>query len=225
MRAVQADTLSATAVHDAVVGLTQSDAYNRSLQDSLWLKLTNWMLETLSSLFRGVREFPGGELIAYSLIATLVFLVVARMFIGTRATRAVRKRKASNGELENGAIGWSDAGRFAALGDYTAAAHSLYAATIGLLSARGAVRFHPSKTTGDYARELRKKHHWAYPLFQGFRGVYDHVIYGELTCSPEAYQELLRFAKSIRATNVGSESSAKAGFGRDGDKDSRNVAA
>ena len=222
---LQSDTLSTQAIHDAIAALTESNAYERSLRDSLWLRMTNWLVENLSALFRSVREFPGGEFIAYALLGTAAVLIIARIVLGNRATKVARKRRSYRNGAGVASTGVADAEKLAAQGDYTAAAHALYAATIDTLAARGSVRHHSSKTTGDFARELRMRNDPAFTAFQAFRRVYDHVIYGELTCSADSYSQLIEFAKTIQAFKSSNASSSNSGAPRVEDEDGERVAA
>lgn len=92
---------------------------------------------------------------------------------------------------------WTDAERLARAGEFTAAAHALYGALLARLAAGGEVRVHPSKTAGDYARELRRRASRAQPAFQAFRARYDRVIYGTGRCSADEFAALLLDARPL----------------------------
>jgi hypothetical protein len=90
----------------------------------------------------------------------------------------------------------AEAERLAAAGDYVAAAHALCGALLDSYAARGEIRLHRSKTTGDYARELRRRQAPQASAFQTFRRRYDRMVYGSITIDGAEYQELASLART-----------------------------
>ena len=58
---------------------------------------------------------------------------------------------------------------------------------------------HPAKTTGDYARELRRRGAPSERAFQAFRARYDRVVYDLQHCSAEEYARLIEAARPLLA--------------------------
>jgi hypothetical protein len=129
------------------------------------------------------------------LASLLVVLVVVRLATGRRAQASWDVTDGARPARR--ADAWREAERLAAAGDHTAAAHALCEALLFSCAARGELRLHPSKTTGDYARELRRKPAPSAAAFQRFRARYDRVIFDLQRCSPEEYAALLADARPI----------------------------
>lgn len=184
------------AIRDTISVIVQDPAYRRDITQSLWGKFVRWFVDGVSRLFESVSGLPGGRLLVFVLFGLAVALIIARIVIGVQAERASRlgyKRSHAQGT----SLSLADAERLAGSGDYTAAAHALFATLLVAGAQQGQFRVHPSKTTGDYARELRRKSAaWLRP-FQSFRSRYDRVIYGDMHCSAEDYGALLNDARMM----------------------------
>ena len=92
---------------------------------------------------------------------------------------------------------WLAAQELASRGDYTSAAHALYAAMLDRAARDQQVRLHPSKTVGDYVRELRVRSSSLFGRFRDFARTYEVVIYGVGTCDEARYQRLLALAVPV----------------------------
>jgi hypothetical protein len=92
---------------------------------------------------------------------------------------------------------WSASQQLAAAGDYTSAAHALYAALLESAARAEHIRLHPSKTVGDYVRELRVRSSSLFARFREFARSYEVVIYGVGSCDEARYQRLLALAVPI----------------------------
>jgi hypothetical protein len=101
-----------------------------------------------------------------------------------------------NGEFSR-SDAWSAAQQLAARGDYTAAAHALYAALLDAGARQAQLELHPSKTAGDYVREVRRRSSPIFPSFRDFARAYEFVIYGLGECDRERYERLLSIALPI----------------------------
>jgi hypothetical protein len=189
-------------IRQAVEAVFRSPAYHRT---SLWERFWSWLGELLSRFvawlapsFGALRESP---VLYWALLATLGGLTAAAIARSIILWRA-RRRSAAGMEWERlpgGARGdaWLAAQQLAARGDYTAAAHALYASLLDAAARQQQVKLHPSKTAGDYVREVRRR---ASPLFAGFRDfarAYEVVIYGIGACNRDRYERLLALALPI----------------------------
>lgn len=188
------------AIRDTIAAIARTSEYQRELTTSIASRVLRWFGDLLESLFTSVRGAPYGREITTAVVALLVAIVVARIVIGVRAERALVAarvpRKATVADL----TALADAERLAQAGDFTAAAHALFAALLRACAARGEVRLHPSKTTGDYARELRRRNTPSLRPFQSFRSRYDRVIYGDMQCSAGDYAALSTDARQLLGT-------------------------
>ena len=87
--------------------------------------------------------------------------------------------------------------------EYTDACHALYGAVLESLASSGLVRYHASKTSGDYARELRRRGSPLAADFRTFGRSLEHAAYGRDTVSRAEFDDLLagaeRIVRAIRA--------------------------
>ncbi len=180
-----------------MAAIARQPAYRRSFSTLLVDRLLQWLGDLWNHLVAPLEHSVDARLVAIALAALLVAVVVARLLVAARVS-------ADGDGLGYGTAGrvragdpWADAQRLAAAGLYTAAAHALYAALLTRLAGRGAVRLHPSKTAGDYARELRARGALEQEPFQVFRTRYDRLIYGAGACSSDDYAALVRDAQPL----------------------------
>jgi hypothetical protein len=96
---------------------------------------------------------------------------------------------------------WALAQSLAAAGDYTAAAHALYLALLDGLARREQLRLHPSKTVGDYLRELRARSSTLLPTVRDFARAYELIAYGFRECDAERYARLHALASAVVRPN------------------------
>jgi hypothetical protein len=186
-----------SAIRDTIATITRHPDYQRALRESLWDRFTRWIWDHVVDLITTVGRSDFTRTVTIVVIVLIVLLVVARIAIGISAERKLRYVGAATRANLGGATLLADAEALAAKGEYTAAAHALYAAMLAAYAARGEVRLHPSKTTGDYARELRRRNAPTLREFQSFRSRYDRVIYGDMTCSGPDYHALAQDARTV----------------------------
>jgi hypothetical protein len=131
-------------------------------------------------------------------VAVVVILVVARVLYAARL-RATPDGTSmpARGRATTASDPWRSAEDLAATGQFTEAAHALYRATTSMLAVKGLVRLHDSKTSGDYARELRRRGAGAHAPFRQFGRRYDRIIYGTGTCDAAEYAALLDEARAV----------------------------
>jgi hypothetical protein len=189
---------SATQVRDTVAAIAQQADYQRQLGRSLWDRFWSWVFRWIGRFFE---LFEGSLTTRYLTIALLVLLavlIVARVVV---ILRAEEERPDLSGGVRRSRMAdpWLEAERLASTGRYTEAAHALLAAVLMSLAARGEVRLHDSKTTGDYARELERSRSSARAAFRTFRRRYDVLIYGAGECTAEEYAALRREAEPALA--------------------------
>ena len=184
-------------VRDTIAAIVKQQAYQRDLRQSALNKLLRWLWERIEHFFQLLKELPHGREVAMVLLALVVFLIVARIVIGVRADARATRVAARRLGTSAGNVSLAEAERLAAAGDFTGAAHLLFSALLMAGAARGEFRVHPSKTTGDYVRDLRRKRAPWFSPFHSFRSRYDRVIYGDMQCSADDYAALLRDARTM----------------------------
>ena len=86
-----------------------------------------------------------------------------------------------------------DAGRF------EQAAHALYRGVLVGLAHDQRVRLDPSKTSGDYARELHRRESPAVAPFRAFVGRFDGAVYGHGGCDAASVTDLRALSAPFRA--------------------------
>ena len=184
----------ADVVRETVASIAAQDAYQRTIGVTLWQRLWGLLGRILEALFEWAGASGVSRVLTIGGVVLLVALIVARIVVVVLAARA-------RGRSGPGAHpGWTtdpraEAERLAAAGRFTEAAHALLSALLLVLAARGDVRLHDSKTTGDYARELERRGSPARAAFQRFRRRYEGAIYGAGACSAEDFAALARDAE------------------------------
>jgi len=185
-------------------------AYNRV---SLWERFWGWVFDVIvrvwalaSPLFSALRRSP---LLYWSVIALLAGVVVA---IIARAVYLWRERRIFDARARAwersplsraGSDPWAAAEELSARGEFTDAAHALYAALLESAAQSGQIRLHPSKTAGDYVRELRNRSSGLFTLFRDFARSYEAVIYGLGSCDAERYHRLHALAGAAVRRHAG----------------------
>ena len=187
-----------TATADTV--FSQS-AYNRV---SLWERFWGWVFDLIrrvwalaDPLLSALRRSP---VLYWTVIALLAIVVIA---VVVRAVYLWRQRRLFNAAAlawessplrRAGRDPWTAAEELSARGEFTDAAHALYAALLDRAAQAGQIRLHPSKTAGDYVRELRNRSSSLFTLFRDFARSYETVIYGIGSCDAERYHRLRALA-------------------------------
>jgi hypothetical protein len=87
----------------------------------------------------------------------------------------------------------------ASRGEWRAAAHALYQATLLRLGEAGVVRVDPSKTPGDYRREARTRESGLTSSLEAFTQRFERVAYGKDDPGPQGYGSLSEAAASLAA--------------------------
>jgi hypothetical protein len=194
---------SPAAVHDTVEAVVRGAAFRRSLQTSVAERLLRWLGEWMSRVSDFLRSAPSARTIALGAVAALVLVVVVRLVVAARARDADALATARRGRGVATEDPWSEAERLAAAGLFEEAAHAVYRGVLSGLARRERLRLDPSKTSGDYARELRRRGTPSYGAFRTFVRRFDVAVYGFGGCTAESVAELRRlaepFAPSVRA--------------------------
>jgi len=185
-------------VHAVVARIAREAAFRRSARTSILGRLWHWLSDLLDRLFEAFAGLPNSRLLAIVGVVLVALLVVARILYASRlgVDELELTRRRTGGRAEDPL---AEAQRLAEAGDYTEAAHHLYRALLETLARRDGVRLHASKTTGDYARELRRRGSGAHAAFGQFARRYDRVLYGHDPVDADAWRVLWRDAGAILA--------------------------
>lgn len=188
------------AVHDTVAAVLRTAPFRRSAQTTLLERLLGWLAQGFEWLARILGDMPAGRTVATWVIATIATMVLARLVLAARA----RDFNAAPGRASRGSTRdedpWRAAERLAAEGDHEGAAHALYRGVLASVSHQERLRLHPSKTSGDYARELRAVGSGAYQPFRAFARRFDDAVYGHGRLDASLVADLVRLALPLRAT-------------------------
>jgi hypothetical protein len=184
------------AVHDTVAAIIRQPEYQRSVRATLFERILDWIGDAIRRLFAAVPNVPNAKWIILGIAIALVLAIAVRFLLGNEAEE--RRRRARPGAVFGSGDPWIEAERLAAAGDYTDAAHLLYRGVTERLAAAESIRLHPSKTSGDYARELRLRGSPVHAEFRQFGRRYDRAMFGAGTCDAATYATLRELA--LKAT-------------------------
>ncbi|HEY0153491.1 MAG TPA: DUF4129 domain-containing protein [Longimicrobium sp.] len=154
-----------------------------------------WIINRLSGIAAVENAGPVVFYIMVALLAAAAIGLLAHLFYtsGIAFTRERGAGPADDGESLRGprtAADWEGAARRAASeGRLRDASLALYNALVLRLDARGALRFDPAKTPGDYRREVRANPEVARPFAAFVRG-FEPVVFGGRALDPDGYERL-----------------------------------
>lgn len=175
--------------------------YLRSTRRTLLNRFTEWLGQRIRELLDLIPPITFGREILLSIAVLLVLVLVVRLIMRWRADQELMAGVGTTRGRGTRFDPWLEAQRLAASGDHLAAAQALCAALLGACARRGEVVLHQSKTTGDYAREMRRRNAPSLPAFQRFRARYDRVIYDAHACDATEYAALLSAATPLLQTD------------------------
>jgi hypothetical protein len=186
---------TARAIHDTVAAIARQPAYSTSLRETLLGRFFRFLWDR----FRDLRDFlggvPGGRPIVIFAVALVVFVIVARIVVARRIEdgrfRASARRGGRGGQTDF----WVSARELSQAGDHAAACHALYVAVLSELTRAGAIRLHPSKTSGDYARELARRGAPSAAAFRAFARQFEHLVFGAGSVSASDFDRLASAAE------------------------------
>ena len=182
------------AVHDTMEAVIRGAAFRRSIQSSLGERLFEWLAEWMRRLVHFLGGTASARTLALALAALLVLLVVARLLLSARARNESSFGSARTNGARPSEDPWRAAERLVASAHFEEAAHALYRGVLLSIAHGERVRLHPSKTSGDYARELRTRGSASLASFRAFVRAFDAAVYGHRGCDGESLAELLHLA-------------------------------
>lgn len=158
-----------------------------------------WIDKWLSDLLRWIDHTPPMKHAFAAAFILLMLGVIAHLILTVYIPGAGQSARWARLGARSAEAGdpWALAQRLAMEGRYTEAAHALYGALLARVAARVPLRLHPSKTAGDYARDLRDAAPAVYGPFREFARSYEVVIYGLGACDRPRFDGLVDLASRI----------------------------
>ncbi len=191
--------IPAAAVRDTISRIVLERGYRENLTTTLFSRFWDWFSRLLSDLFTQASGSRGTYLISLSLIAVAIAASIIRAILVARARREAASRRevpiTADEQL-------AQARGLSAQGAFADAAHLLHAAIVTRLVEQKRVRRHPSKTVGDYGRDLRSSGDGLALPYQAFARVYDIVAYGDGYCDATRYAHLETLAAPLLALSA-----------------------
>jgi len=193
--------VDAAAVRDTIAAVFRSPDFDRSLRETLLDQLWQWVIAGLNRLAALWDASPLLSRLVYGATILVVAALLARAFyvLGTGDRAGARRGGRGGRTSPAGMDAWRAAQGEAAAGRYTEAAHLLYRALLEAVSRQEQVRLHPSKTVGDYVRDLRARRSAAFAPFREFARAYETVVYGAGTADRQRYEQLYALAEPLVA--------------------------
>jgi hypothetical protein len=184
----------AAAVHDTVASIASGIEYRRSLKQSFLDRLFLWVGEAVAKIISFIRHLPSSRTIGLTILGIIVALIVVRLVVAALARDDTGARRARRGGARAADDPFEAAERYAAEGRYEDAAHAIYHGVLLALARSERVRLDPSKTSGDYARDLRARGSASYQPFRTFSRRFDVAVFGHGGCDAQLIDDLRRLS-------------------------------
>ena len=187
-----------SAIHDTVQAVLREPAFRRSTGRSLADRLLMWLLDWLERATPLLRHLPSTRSLGLALIGLLVLFVVTRFVLANRWREGAgmggspRRSSSSLGDP------WLAADALIAERRYEEAAQALYRGVILSIVRDERLRLDPSRTSGDYARELRRRGATSLVPFRAFTRRFDVAVYGYGGVGDTAVGELRALSAPFR---------------------------
>jgi len=183
-------------VHDTIAAIVARPEFATGQRRSLFSRFVQFVIAELTELFRLARGSIDGWIIVAAAALVIGVVVISRIIADRRlATR--RRLRSAAGVHGSRRDAWAAARELAARGEFADASHALYSAVLETLARSGTIRFHASKTGGDYARELRRAGVPIASEFRSFARELDRVVYGRVSVTRSEFDGLLAAAEQI----------------------------
>ena len=193
----------ADAIRDTIARVFQAHSYDRSSSSTLGALILRAIERVFDAVFCALRSSPALSRVVLIVGAVILLMVIARVaYVAIERQRLSRRAGALRSSRAGVTDPWGAAQDAAAAGQYTEAAHYLYGALLQALSRRERLRLHPSKTAGDYARDLRAASSASWPTFREFVRAFELVIYGRGECDRAQFERLQSLATPLVSTGT-----------------------
>jgi hypothetical protein len=188
---------TARQIHDTVAAIARQPAYAVPVRQSILGRILESFFRWLGDLLDRIHEWPGMRYVVIAAVALLIIVIAGRIVIAQQ----MEARRLAGAGLR--AIGgerrdyWALAAELDAAGNYVGACHAIYIGVLDALTRAGTVRFHASKTGGDYARELKQRGSPVAGDFAAFAREFDRSVYSWSAPAHDDYVRLTRGAEIV----------------------------
>jgi Domain of unknown function (DUF4129) len=186
-----------TQVHDTVAAIVAQPDFATRQRQSLFIRFLRFIFAEMRELLGLARGSIDGRIIVVAALVVIALIVISRIVADRRLALRRRLISAAVGGHGSRRDAWTTVREMAAQGQLVDASHVLYSALLETLSRSGAIRFHASKTAGDYARELRRAGAPTASDFHTFAREFDRAVYGRGTVTRAEFDALLHAAEQI----------------------------
>jgi hypothetical protein len=183
-------------IHDTVAAIARQREFGGANRQSLIGRALRYLLQRFDDLLELLKGSLDARLLLGAAIIIVIGTVLARVYAERRAAERKRRGGVRGSRTERRDL-WRVAEELAAAGQLDAASHAVYAALIGALTRSGIVRFHESKTAGDYARDLRRAGVRYAGEFREFGREFDRAVFGVDVVSRAEYERLAELAARL----------------------------
>jgi hypothetical protein len=188
---------TARQVHDTVAAIVRQPAYTVPVRQSILGRVLGTLFRWIRDILEQIKAWPNARYLLIAAIVLIVIVIAGRIVIAQQIE--ARRRvgvglRAIGGERRDY---WALGAELDAAGNYVGACHAVYVGVIDALTRTGAVRYHASKTSGDYARDLRQRHSPVAGDFAAFARQFDRSVFGWTAPTHEDYVRLARAAEGI----------------------------
>jgi Domain of unknown function (DUF4129) len=188
---------TARQIHDTVAAIVRQPAYAVPVRQSILGRVLQTIFRWIRDLLEQIKAWPNARYLLIAAIVLIVIVIAGRIVIAQQLE--ARRRigvglRAIGGERRDY---WALAAELDAAGNYVAACHAVYVGVLDALTRTGAVRYHASKTSGDYARDLRQRQSPVAGDFAAFARQFDRSVFGWAAPAHEDYVRLARAAEGI----------------------------
>lgn len=187
------------AFRQAIAAVFSDPAYDRSLRETVWTRMQQWIADVIRDILGGVSGVAplrsalvgAAILLVAGVAARLAYLTVAH----SREPRGTGRAIADRG-LDPLALARSAA----AEGRFMEAAQWLYAGVLHELRRTERVLIDPAKTVGEYRRDLAARSSRMLPAFRRFARTYESIVWGRKGCDQPSYEQLVQLATPLIPT-------------------------
>jgi hypothetical protein len=186
------------AIHDTVRAVVRDPAFRRALQRTWLDRLLFWLQDLLARFGKFLRHLPSTRIIGIALVVLLVVFVAGRFIAATYASAREEDLRRTRGKAAPGDDAWLAARQLADDHRYEEAAHQLYRAVLLSVARETRVRLDPSRTSGDYVRDLCRRNSPWLNAFRTFTRRFDRAVYGHEPCDRQTFDELVALCDPFR---------------------------
>jgi hypothetical protein len=183
-----------------VKAVLRDPAFRRSLRRTLLDRILSWLSQWWDRFAKALRHMPSTRSIGLTLVALLVLFVIVRIIVSARARTDDVARQGRRRSTTTQGDPWQLAEVLEQDGRFEEAAHALYRGVLVSLARTERIRLDASRTSGDYARDLRRRGSPSAVHFRTFTRRFDVAVYGHERCTPDVLAELRALSEPFRSS-------------------------